>query len=162
MYASNWLYANKKYDFIRCGLNLYGYGMAGLFPAMRVTAKIIRVAKVRKGENVGYGNYVLDRDAVIATVNTGYRDGFLRKRRCAEKRYVSINGVKCKVVGQICMDMFMVDVTNVRAKVGDEVCIVGKEMSGEEFSKQNSTVVYEVLTTFYHREDIIYKNYQNY
>lgn len=158
LYASTWTYAKKHYDFIRCGLNLYGYGMKGLYPAMRVSARIIRISYVRKGENVGYGRCVLDRDCIIATVNTGYRDGFLRKKKLTEKRFVAINGVKCEIVGQVCMDMFMVDVTDIKAKVGDEVCILGREINGEEYARQNSTVVYEILTTFYHRDDIIYKN----
>lgn len=158
LYASNWVYSKKKYDFIRCGINLYGYGLKGLFPAMRVTAKIIRVSYVKKGENVGYGKCVLDKDMKIATVNTGYRDGFLRKRNDKEIRTVIVNGERCNLVGQVCMDMFMIDVSSVDAKVGDEVCILGNEMCGEEFAMQNSTIVYEILTTFYHREDIIYKN----
>lgn len=158
LYASNWLYSKKKYDFIRCGLNLYGYGLNGLNPAMRVTAKIIRVSYVKKGENVGYGKCILEKDMKIATVNTGYRDGFLRKRSDKEIRTVFVNGERCNLVGQVCMDMFMIDVSNINVKVGDEVCILGNEMSGEEFAMQNSTIVYEILTTFYHRDDIIYKN----
>ena len=132
--------------------------MNGLIPAMRVSARVVRVDCVKKGENVGYGKFVLADDMVVATVNTGYRDGFLRKKTMSERRFVFINGVRCEVLGQICMDMFMVDVTNVKVRVGDEVCIVGSKISGEEYAKQNSTVVYEILTTFYHREDIIYKN----
>ncbi len=158
LYASNWIYAKKQYDFIRCGINLYGYGVDGLFPAMRVSARIIRVDFVKKGENVGYGSFPLTNDMIVATVNAGYRDGFLRKKNLRERRFVFINGTRCEVLGQICMDMFMVDVTKVKAKVGDEVCILGAEMSGEEYARQNSTIVYEILTTFYHREDIIYKN----
>lgn len=155
LYASNCLFAKKQYDFARVGLALYGYGFDGLKPAMTVYSKVIRIDWVKAGSCVGYGNNVLISDVCIATVDAGYRDGFCRLKD-GETRFVGINGKKRKVIGQVCMDMFMCEADR-HVKVGDTVYLLGDIMKMEEISHSQGTVAYEILTQFQHREDIIFK-----
>ena len=101
------------YDMVRVGIAMYGYDQTEkleLKPALTIKAKVVKVQDVKKGESVGYGaEFVAPCDMKIAVVAMGYADGFLRQYKDG---YVIIKGQKCKIVGRICMDMFMCDVTH--------------------------------------------------
>ena len=119
-------------------------------PSISIKSKIIAINNVKKGECVGYcKNYIAKKNMVVATIPLGYADGIFRN--FSKKGKVLINGKKCKVVGNICMDMFMVDITNIKAKIFDEVILIGKDKLGNtitlnEFASYCDTISYEVLT----------------
>ncbi len=142
--ASNALFLPEKWrlDMIRPGLALYGYGADGLIPAMKVSSRIVSLKFVRKGEYIGYGSFRADKDMLAAVVSGGYADGF---RRVKGRRFVSVGGRKCPLVGQVCMDMFFVDVTDILCHVGDEVVLLG---DGNRLAESYGTIVYEALTGF--------------
>lgn len=130
-------------NMVRCGFFLYGYGNKQLKPVMQVMSKIIKIVNCKKGEYVGYGKTRLKKDKVIAVVPIGYADGIGRK--LSNKVYVEINGIKCKSVGKICMDCMLVDITNARAKLGDNVNVY---TNADYFAKLTRTSPYEILTNF--------------
>ena len=121
VHASNscaFLKSNKYcYDMIRVGLAMYGYDntqSVSVQPCLNVRAKVVRTQTLQKGETVGYGvNFTAPTDMQIAVVGIGYADGVAR---AYEKGYVLICGQKCKIVGHICMDMLMCDITNLSVK----------------------------------------------
>ena len=143
--ASNGLFLPAQYrlDATRPGLALYGYGGQDLQPVMQATATVVALHFVRKGDNVGYGIMPAPNAMIVATVACGYADGY---RRCDQPRTVSVNGVDCPVVGQVCMDMFFADVTHVRCRVGDEAVVLGG--NAEQLAAAYGTIPYEVLTGF--------------
>lgn len=149
---ASFLYENFGFDMVRLGICIYGYGGANvkLKQAVCINSKVINVCKVKKGESVGYGkNFVAKKDMVIATIPLGYADGIFRSY--SKKGRVIINNTYCKIVGNICMDMFMCDVTNTGAKVGDNVIVLGankygKKITAEDIAKCCDTISYEILT----------------
>lgn len=145
--AGNALTLDRKYylDGVRVGLPLYGYGRRDLLPAMTVSAPIVAIHKVKRGEHIGYGTYTAERDMTVATVRLGYADGY---RRVDRPVYVDFRGIRCAVVGQICMDAFMFDATRAPVRVGDSVLVLGGEATMESLCDAYQTIEYEVLTGF--------------
>ncbi len=132
-------------DMVRCGIAMYGYGSI-TEPVMSVHTSILQVMDVKKGEHISYGDYVAPRDMKIAAVRVGYADGYRRKN--GRERFVGINGKLCPVVGQICMDITLADVTGVPLYGCDRVYLLGGGVSGEMLAESYDTIVYEVLTSF--------------
>ena len=129
---------------VRVGYYLYGYGMRGLKPVMKIQGKVIKIIDCKKGEYVGYGNKSkLISDKKIAMVPIGYADGVMR--RLSNNYNVKINNMPCKIVGNICMDMCMVDISNVTCNVGDNVILMDNAL---QIAKLVDTSPYEVLTSF--------------
>ncbi len=158
----------KQYDMCRIGIALYGLypseeikrDKVKLIPAMEVISRVIHVKKVEKGFKIGYGYiYEAPSQRTIATVCIGYADGY---RRCLTgKSYVLIKGKKAKVVGKICMDQIMVDVTDIEdVKVGEKVVIMGKseneEITAEILGEMGESFNYEVVCNFMPRVTRIY------
>ena len=143
-------------DIVRVGLALYGYGgvEAGLRPIMSVCAPIVKIRNLKKGEYVSYGDFKVKSDCKIAVLRIGYGDGY--RRLDASRRFVSINGKRCPIVGQICMDMCMADISDVSAEVGDFAYVLGRGISAEELAEEYGTIVYEVLTSFNERVERVY------
>lgn len=119
-------------DSVRCGIMMYGlYPSAEmnrafvLEPAMELKSSISFVKDVSAGFTVSYGStFIADRDMKIATVPVGYADGY--PRYLSNKGEVIVKGVRCRIIGKICMDQFMIDASAVPdAKVGDEVTLMG-------------------------------------
>lgn len=146
-------------DMVRPGIILYGHypsskidrSKINLKPAMTLKANIILVKEVEYNIPVSYGRvFTTRRRSKIATVPVGYADGY--SRTLTGKARVLINGEYAPVVGAICMDQFMVDVTDVKSdvKVGDEVVIfgtqAGKEIKAEEVASLAGTINYEVIS----------------
>ena len=140
------------YDMTRCGIAMYGYA-TGMDISMRVRAKIVAINRVSRGEHVGYGDYLLDRDAVIATVACGYADGLRRSER---QLYLRVRGVKCPIIGQPCMDLCMIDVTGVPCRIGEFAYLISEKSDTEYLAACYNTIVYEVLTGFNGRAERIY------
>lgn len=117
--SSAFLKSSKyAYDMVRVGIAMYGYDQVDkveLSPALELKAKIVKTQNVKCGETIGYdAEFVAPQDMTIAVVAMGYADGFMRAYK---KGYVLINGTRCKIVGKICMDMFMCDVTHLCTNV---------------------------------------------
>ena len=150
-------YPDSHYDMCRLGIGLYGVGAKGATPIARLTTRIVQVKTLNEGDTVGYGRTgVIDRPTEIATIPIGYADG-LDRRLGGGAWSVSVGGKKAPIVGRICMDSCMVDVTGLGAKEGDEVVIFGGEGgSVEEMATLLGTIPYEVMTSISKRVKRIY------
>ena len=138
------------YDMVRLGIGLHGFDPARQLK-LKTTSKlktvISQIQTLRKGETVGYARKgVLDRDSKIAVLPVGYEDGYFRAfgNRNAN---VLIDKKWCPLVGNVCMDMIMVDVTDTKAKEGDEAIIFGENPTIKDLAKWANTIPYEILTS---------------
>ncbi len=142
--GGNSLFKEQGFEMYRVGMFLYGYGYSELKPVMSVKSTIIALQEVKKGEHVGYmASFTASQDMRVAVVPLGYDDGV--KRGLSNKFSVKINNKVCPNVGKICMDCFMVDVSNVKVKVGDMVEVLWNASEWTEFL---NTTEYEILTNF--------------
>lgn len=152
-------FPNKQFDMVRLGIGLYGIspsGLSGLKNVCTLKTTILQIKTLPKGEAVGYGcKELLDHDARIATIRIGYADG-LSRQFGNRKGKVLINGAYAPIIGDVCMDLCMVDVTNIKAHEGDQVIIFGKDLSVVELSNSINTIPYEILTAISPRVKRIY------
>lgn len=156
-------FPEHQYGMVRMGIGLYGtvsnkeiskYLHAGIF--WKTIISQIRALPI--GERISYGGiFTTNRDSRIATIPVGYADG-LRRAYGSAGGVVFINGYECPIVGTICMDMCMVDVTSVSCEEGDEVEIIGNHITLDKFAKKLGTIPYEVLTSISKRVHRIYLN----
>lgn len=144
-------FPDRHFEMVRLGLGLYGIGMnehnAYLRPVHSLKARIIQVRNIPQGSTVGYSRaYITDRPMKIATINIGYADG-LPRQIGNEKYAVQIGGRFAPIIGNVCMDMLMCDITEVSsAKEGDDVIIFDEHRSVEEMSQVIHTIPYEILS----------------
>ncbi len=142
-------YPAYQYDMVRLGIGLYGYDSAnsnGLRTVSTFKTYISQVKSIKKGETVGYGlAFTAAKDMQVATLAVGYADGY-RRSLSNGKGKVNINGKLVPTVGNICMDMSMVDVTGLSVNQGDEVILFGKSPSIENLAEWMGTIPYEILT----------------
>lgn len=136
-------------DGVRCGIILYGLRPSGavpdigLMPVMSLKTKIVHIHTLLPGEPVSYGGtYRPNEKKTIATLPIGYDDGFIRAY--AKDCGVLIQGKFAKILGRICMDQCMVDVTGIDCAVGDEVTVFGKGQGADVFAAAADTINYEV------------------
>lgn len=119
---------------------------------VKVKASVLRVQEIKKGTSIGYGSlFKAQKKMKIATISTGYGWGLLRK--LTNRGYVIIKGKKAKILGSVCMDLIVVDITNIEGvKPGDEVVIIGKQgnekVDFNEIANLAETIPYEILTNF--------------
>ena len=141
-------------NLVRPGLILYGYPSCKsaiekikLEPVLKFRSSISFIKEINVGDAVSYGrSFVADRKMVVATVGCGYADGVMRK--LSNKGFVSVNGKRCKILGNVCMDSFMIDVSDVDCKVGDFVYLFDNEIvTLNEVSDICETINYEVIST---------------
>jgi alanine racemase len=156
--AAAWRFPRARYDMVRIGLGLYGVhpspdvaaATEGVRPALRFVTEVLWVKTVEDGETVGYGrSWRADGPRRIATIAVGYNDGF--SRFMSNGGEVLIGGQRCPVVGNVCMDASMVDVTHLdEVGVGDEVVLFGdqgdRRIPVEELAERGGTINYEILT----------------
>ena len=148
-------YKESHFNLVRPGMILYGYPAAedtlekiNLKPIAKLKAKITFLKVVEAGISIGYGrSYITTKQTKVATIPIGYADGF--RRDFSNGWEVLINGKKAPIIGKICMDSFMVDVTEITdVEIGDEVIIWDNEnISLEELAKKCNTINYEILCT---------------
>lgn len=152
------------YDMGRLGIGLYGISPLPtgstnieLKPVATLNTTIIALREYKAGTTVGYGRRgVLKRESVIATLPIGYADGIDRHLGCGAIKF-RVRGVDCPTVGSICMDMCMIDVTEVAcAQIGDTVEIFGPDLPIERISDALGTIPYEVLATISPRVRRVY------
>ncbi len=145
-------YPEAHYDMVRPGILLYGYspdhscdGMMDVKPVMEVKTRVASVKRLPKGTCISYGRtYTLERDSVIAAVTIGYADGL--PRLLSGKLHFLWKGQKVPQIGRVCMDMCMVDVTDVPGvKIGDEMTIFGQEGSLQQMADEMGTIPYEIM-----------------
>ncbi|HBJ76827.1 MAG TPA: bifunctional UDP-N-acetylmuramoyl-tripeptide:D-alanyl-D-alanine ligase/alanine racemase [Porphyromonadaceae bacterium] len=153
-------FTGHQMEMVRLGIGLYGVpacGEKGVFPISVLKSNILQIQKVSKGQTVGYGGEnPLQRDSLIAIVPIGYADG-LNRHLGNEAGYMMVRGKKCPIIGNVCMDATMIDVTDVLdAKEGDEAIIFGKQPSVVEIAKTLKTIPYEVLTSVSSRVKRVY------
>lgn len=140
-----------KMDMVRLGIGLYGVEATGqkqekLQTVGTLRATISQIKSVAAGETVGYSRKgVLEAPAVIATLSIGYADGYDR-RFGNGNGWVWVNGTKCPTVGNICMDMTMVDITQAKAREGDQVVVMGEELPAWQLAEAIGTIPYELFT----------------
>ena len=151
-------FSDYQFDMCRLGIGLYGFSFAGakLRNVCTLETTILSVKTVKGGETIGYGRHTtLAEDRIIAVIPIGYADGFDR-RFSNYGGEVWVRGKRCPVVGNVCMDQAMVDVTGADARPGDIVEVFGEHMPLEELADKLHTITYEILTSVSRRVQRIY------
>jgi alanine racemase len=144
-------FPEAKFDMVLLGIGLYGLEVTNseqkeLLTVGTLKTVISQIKYLKAGETVGYSRKgVLEKDSKIATIAIGYADGFDRGFSKGVGK-VLVNGVACPVVGNVCMDMTMIDVSETECQEGDEVVIFGKDLSIKELAISIGTISYEILT----------------
>jgi alanine racemase len=142
--------ADAHADMVRPGLALYGLGAPALRPALTLRTRIAHLKPVPQGFPVSYGaTFVTSRDSILGVLPIGYADGL--PRRVSNRAEVLVRGRRVPVVGRVCMDACMVDVTHVDGvQPGDEVVIIGRQgavrLGADELATHADTISYEILT----------------
>jgi len=152
-------FPQATFDMVRIGIGLYGFNGADDGKLMNVSTlktRITQVKTVLKGETVGYGRkWTAKRKSKIAIIPIGYADG-LSRQLSNEVGEVLINGQKALIIGNVCMDMCMIDITDLHAKEDDEVIIFGDEYPASEIAKKLNTISYEIITGVSERVKRVY------
>lgn len=149
-------------NYSRPGIAIYGFlptrelqERSGLIPGLQLVSEVSLIKNVSKGETVGYSNkFIADKNITIAVVPFGYGHGYpWALSNCGS---FSINNKACKIVGSVCMDFTMVDISGLEVKVGDEVIIMGDGITGDsifDISEKANTIPYEIITHLLPRLD---------
>ena len=155
--ASNGIlnYKNAYYNATRPGIIMYGYEpfegankKMNLYPVCKLKSRITFLKEVGPNTSIGYSrSYITDKDTKVATIPIGYADGL--RRALSNNGEVIVHGKKAPIIGNICMDSFMVDVTDIEdVKVGDPIYVWDNNLiTLEEVSKRCGTINYEILST---------------
>ena len=144
-------YPEAHFDMVRCGIALHGYANdpvldKQLKPISTLFSHISDLRKIEKGESVSYNRqFIAKVPMTIATVPLGHADGFTRDLGNGRGK-VLIKGQLVPVVGMVCMDLFMVDVSRLEVSLGEEVIIMGQGLTAEMLAQQSGTIAYELLT----------------
>jgi len=158
-----------QFDMVRGGIAMYGYHPAGtpaegidLRPAMSWKTNIVNIKTIAAGESVSYGRrFIAEKPTVVATLPVGYGDGF--KRRLTGRAEVLIHGQRAPLLGTVCMDQAMCDITHIKnAAIGDEVVLIGQQgsetITADELAAHADTISYEILLSISDRVPRIYLN----
>lgn len=151
-------------DMVRSGIITYGLkpssfvGDIDIIPALKLKSHVVHLKTVPKGTPISYGRtYVTQSERVIATIPVGYADGY--PRSLSNRGRVAINGHYAPITGRVCMDQFMVDVTDIPSvKIGDTVSLIDEMIPVEEIAELDGTINYEILCKISDRVPRIYIN----
>ncbi len=153
-----------QHDMVRLGIGIYGISSlpdVHLNPVASLKVKILQIKDLRPNDGaIGYGQHglIAPEGTRIATIPVGYADGIDRHLGCGHASF-SLNGHRVPTIGNICMDMCMLDVTGVPAEVGDTVTIFGEDPTVSELAKILDTIPYEIMTSVPRRiERVIVRN----
>ncbi|UOK43347.1 MULTISPECIES: bifunctional UDP-N-acetylmuramoyl-tripeptide:D-alanyl-D-alanine ligase/alanine racemase [Flavobacterium] len=156
-------FSEYQFDMVRLGIGLYGVGndseeMKHLENIGTLKTIILQIKDVAVGESVGYSRkFMATKPTRTATIPIGYADGIPRSWG-NEKGYVIVNRQKARIVGNICMDMLMIDVTDIDCREGDTAIVFGKSPRVTELAEVVGTIPYEILTSISHRvKRVFYK-----
>jgi alanine racemase len=149
-------YPDAHFDMVRSGIGLYGFGNSEkenqfLKPIATLKTVISQIHHIEKGESVGY-NRAFKSDKVLktATLPIGHADGIGRQYGNGNG-FVTIHGQKAIIIGNVCMDMIMVDISNIDCNEGDEVIVFGKNPTAEDLAICANTISYELITSISQR-----------
>lgn len=152
-------------DMVRAGISLYGYppvpSPVPLRPALSWIAKVSYVKELEPGAYVSYGRtFRADRPLRTATITCGYGDGYFRT--AGKEGYVLIHGRRAKIIGRVCMDQMMADVTDIdNVSAGDEAILIGRDgnerITAEDLAQWAGTISYEILLSVGSRVDRIFR-----
>lgn len=167
--TSAMLNADYQYDMVRAGIGLYGTCLEPLADKLEYAQRLItyptRIQKIGAGESVGYGRtFTAQRESRIMTVPIGYGDGYpriLSNRACA-----LVEGQRAPIVGNVCMDMLMLDVTDIgEADLNSEVVLMGSQgqerITPDELAELAQTIPYEIMLGFAARVHRVYEKMEN-
>jgi alanine racemase len=145
-------YPEAHFNMVRCGIGLYGFGdLENLKPIASLKSVISQIHTIKQGESVGYNRaFSSEKSQKTATIPIGHADGIGRQFG-NENGFVTINGKKAIIIGNVCMDMIMVNVTNIDCKEGDEVIIFDSENTAETLADSANTISYELITAISQR-----------
>jgi alanine racemase len=149
-------FPDAQYDMVRLGIGLYGVSsepseQAALRPVSTFLSHISQIKTIEKGDIVGYGmSYQATETRRIAVVPVGYADG-LRRSLSNGKGFLMVRGQRAPILGRVCMDMTMIDISNIDCSEGDTVEIFGPSLALSEFATMSETIAYEVLTSISQR-----------
>lgn len=154
-------FPEAQMDMVRLGIGLYGIApmpeeQQNLAVVSILKSSISQIKVVPANDSVGYNRaWISDKETVIGIVPIGYADG-LSRRLSNGKGKLMVNGAKVPIIGNVCMDMCMIDITGLQAREGDEVLIFGKELPLSELAADMETIPYEILTGLSRRVKRIY------
>jgi alanine racemase len=165
-------YPDTHFNLVRGGIAMYGYypsrevkqSMVQLEPILRLETKVVHVKCIERGDSISYGRTFVAKEPMrIATLPIGYADGYSRK--LSNKGWVLIDGQRANIVGTVCMDQIMVDVTHIpRVKIGDTAVLIGQQgsetVSADVLAHLAGTISYEILTGIASRVPRIYISHQ--
>lgn len=156
-------FSESQFDMVRLGIGIYGVSSlpdVRLAPVASFKCKVLQIKELRPDDGtIGYGRHgmIAPEGTVVATIPVGYADGVDRHLSCG-KGFFSVNGRRVPTIGNICMDMCMLDVTGLDVKVGDTVTVFGEDPTISELAGILGTIPYEILTSVPRRiERIIVK-----
>ena len=144
-------YPKAQFDMVRSGIGLYGFGNdteidKQLRPVATLKTAISQIHRILPEESVGYNRaYISSNERITATLPLGHADGIGRQYGNG-KAFVSVNGKKAPIIGNVCMDMIMIDITGLNCEEGDEVVIFGEDPTADEMATGAKTISYELLT----------------
>ncbi len=154
-------FPEAHFDMVRCGIGLYGFGNSpvedkNFIPIASLKSVISQIHTVNKGDSVGYNRaFKAERTVKTATIPIGHADG-LNRNYGKGNGCVSINKQKAPIIGNVCMDMIMVNVTNIDCNEGDEVVIFDASHTANDLAKSANTISYEIITSISQRVKRIY------
>jgi len=149
-------YPEAQFDMVRSGIGLYGFGNStsvdnDLQPVVTLKTVISQLHRIAVNETVGYNRgYLAKTDRMTATLPLGHADGIGRQYGHG-KAHVILHGKKAPIIGNVCMDMLMIDVTHIECQEGDVVTLFGEEQSADGFATSANTISYEILTAISQR-----------
>ncbi len=144
-------YSEAQYDMVRSGIGLYGFGNDAqidlhLKPVATLKTIISQIHKIAPGQTVGYNRaFAANEQKRTATLPLGHADGIGRQYG-EGKSFVYIKGQRAPIIGNVCMDMIMIDITHIDCTEGDEVIIFGQNATAEKLAASANTISYELLT----------------
>ena len=152
-------FSDAQFDLVRLGIGLYGISTREenvLQPVATLKTKILQIQNVKADETVGYGRKgILNRDSRIAILPVGYADGLDRRLSNGRGRMLANNQI-AYTIGNICMDISMIDVTDLEVSEGDEVILFGEDITITQLAEQLETIPYEILTSISPRVKRVY------
>ncbi len=149
-------YPKAHFDMVRVGIGLYGFGNStfinkNLKPIASLKSIISQIHYIKKGETIGYNRaFIAEKNTTIAVIPLGHADGISRQYGNG-KGFVFINNKKAFIIGNVCMDIIMVDVTNIECKETDEVIVFNEQYKASILANSVDTISYEIITAISNR-----------
>ena len=152
-------FKNEQFDMVRIGIGMHGFSAVNhpaFIPTVQLKTIVSQIKNIEAGKTVGYNRKgIVTKNTKIATVPIGYADGYTRKLGNGAGCML-VNGVLAPTIGNICMDMTMLDITDIDVQEGDEVIVFGDGYPIDDLAKAAGTIPYEILTNMSSRIKRVY------